>query len=60
MNSLLESDKGSEDEASLVGDEDYSIVPAFVSLSNEVLLSTCNSNFQVHYFDELHVQSDQD
>ena len=70
MNSLLESDEGSGDEADLkdfVVDEDSegqdlvnSTVPAFVSLSNEVLLSTCNSNFQMHYFDELHVQSDQD
>ena len=70
MNSLLENDEGSEDEADLkdfVVDEDSegqnlvnSTVPAFVSLSNEVLLSTCNSNFQMHYFDELHVQSDQD
>lgn len=66
MNSLLENDEGSEDEADLkdfVVDEDSegqnlvnSTVPAFVSLSNEVLLSTCNSNFQMHYFDELHVQ----
>lgn len=70
VNSLLESNEGSGDKVDLkdfVVDEDSegqdlvnSTVPVFVSLSNEVLLSTCNSNFQMHYFDELHVQSDQD
>lgn len=37
VNSLLESDKESEDEASLVGDEDYSIVPAFTMASHLLL-----------------------